>query len=361
MAYFNTAAVALGSSRLHEAYTGVIENWTETGFDYIRAEAAAEASRKFVARLIRAAPQDVALVPSVSAAAGLIAAQFVGAAPGENLIIGEEEYSSNHFPWRQLATRGYDIRLAPFRGGGIAPEELLRLIDEKTRLIAVSAVQTATGHRSDLAVISRIARDHGALLFVDASQSVGALDVAMDTAAADFMAFSDHKFLLNAGRGMGYLYIHRKRQQELVPLGAGWRAGAEPLSSFFGPKMVLSDTASRFDASISWLAAIGNEVCLDLIHEIGPDRIYARHRELADQLRSRLVASGLSPHDPGDERRSHIIALPLEGARADETLARLKARGVVASARGGFLRLAIGLYNDEGDIERVVNALTCNR
>jgi cysteine desulfurase/selenocysteine lyase len=356
-AYLNTAAVGLASTRLADAHARTIESWTTNGFDYVRGEAAASACRIAVARLIGASADDVALIPSVSSAAGLVAAQFLAAAPGENLVIGEQEYSSNHFPWRQLATRGYDVRLAAFRDGGLPPEEIDRHADGGTRLIAVSAVQTATGHRTDLAGIAAVAREHGALLFVDASQSVGALDVAADTAVADFMAFSDHKFLLHAGRGMGYLYILRDRQPDLVPFGAGWRAGAEPLASFFGPRMALSQTASRFDSSISWLAAIGNEACLDLIHEIGPARIYARNRDLADRLRSRLAEAGIPALEPGAAHHSHIVAVPLPAERLSTAPARLLAHGVTASLRAGFIRFGLDFYNDEEDVERAVRAL----
>lgn len=301
--------------------------------------------------------EDIALVPSVSSAAGLIAAQFTRAAPGENLIVGEEEYSSNQFPWRQLAHRGYGLRLVPFRGGGILPGELERVVDDGTKLIAVSAVQTATGHRTDVQALGEIARRRGAWVFVDASQSVGAMDVREDAAAADFMAFSNHKFLLNAGRGMGYLYIRRARQEDLLPLGAGWRAGAEPLQSFFGPRMELSETASRFDASISWLAAIGDEACLGLIEEIGPEKIYQRNNELADHLRDRLAAIGRRPIGSGGAECSHIVSVPLGDADPGETLARLKARGISAAVRGTFLRLAVHFYNNDGDVERVIRAI----
>ena len=357
IAYLNTAAVGLASTRLTEAYARVLETWTANGFDYVRGEEAATAARNAVARLIGASAADVALVPSVSAAAGLVAAQFLPAARGENLVVGEQEYSSNHFPWRQLVVRGYDIRLAAFRDGGVVPEEIARHVDGGTRLIAVSAVQSATGHRTDLAAISGIAREHGALLFVDATQAVGALDVTEDTPRVDFMAFSDHKFLLNAGRGMGYLYIRRERQADLVPFGAGWRAGAEPLGSFYGPRMVLSETASRFDASISWLAAIGDAICLDLISEVGAAAIHARNRDLSDRLRLCLADHGLTPQDPGQAARSSIVTVPLAPERLEDTTARLRTHGVTAAVRGGSVRFAVHFYNDEDDIDRAARAL----
>ena len=77
-----------------------------------------------VARLIGADAADIALIPSVSSAAGLVAAQFGPAEPGQNVVIGEREYSSNHFPWRQLAHKGYDVRQVPFRNGGLEPDDV---------------------------------------------------------------------------------------------------------------------------------------------------------------------------------------------------------------------------------------------
>lgn len=250
------------------------------------------ARAQLFARLIGAQARDVALVPSVSAAAGLVAAQFTHAAPGENLVIGAQEYSSNHFPWRQLEQRGYAVRQVPFQNGGMEADVVRRYVDGGTRLVAVSAIQTASGHRSDLAALSAIARSVGAWLFVDASQAAGAVDLTGDIAHVDFLSTSDHKFLLNAARGMGYLYMRREVQGQLLALGAGWRAGAVPFESFFGPKMVLSDTASRFDHSISWLAAIGDEVCLELIHRIGPAAIHGRVLHLANTLRQALEDAG---------------------------------------------------------------------
>ena len=122
-------------------------------------------------------------------------------------------------------------------------------------MIAFSGVQSATGHRSDIAAISGLAREAGAIVFVDGSQLVGALPVADDLRHVDVLVAPDHKFLLNAGRGMGYCYLSPAAQARFTPVNAGWRAGNVPLDSFFGPEMNLSDTASRFDNSISWLAA----------------------------------------------------------------------------------------------------------
>ena len=220
-------------------------------------------------------------------------------------------------------------------------------------LVAFSGVQTATGHRSDIRAISAIARAVGAIVFVDGSQLVGALPVAEDLGGIDVLATADHKFLLHAGRGLGYCYLSREIQERFVPINAGWKAGRVPFESFFGPAMDLSPTASRFDNSISWLAAIGNEAALSVFDGFGADAIYGRNRELAGLLRASLAEVGWTPVDLPEANRSSIVSVPLGDSRTRALLAELKRRGVVCSARDGNLRLAVHFYNHEDDIDRI--------
>ena len=357
-AYFNTAAVGLASRRLADAYHDFIDEWTAAGLDYSRGEQAAGQARSAVARLIGADPADIALIPSVSSAAGLVAAQFGPANPGESIVIGQREYSSNHFPWRQLASKGYDVRQVPFRNGGLEPDDIAQRVDAGTRLVAFSGVQSATGHRSDIAAISGLARKAGAIVFVDGSQMIGALPVARDLRHVDVLVAPDHKFLLNAGRGMGYCYLSPAAQARFTPVNAGWRAGSVPFDSFFGPGMDLSVTASRFDSSISWLAAIGNQAALTIFDDFGPDAIYARNHELTARLRAALTDIGWDPIDLPGQNRSTILSVPLGDSGASRLLPALSEQGVICSARDGNLRLAVHFYNHEDDIERLVTTLT---
>jgi cysteine desulfurase / selenocysteine lyase len=357
-AYFNTAAVGLASSRLAETYRAFIGEWAADGLDYTRGERAAGEARSAVARLIGADAADIALIPSVSAAAGLVAAQFGPAGPGESIVIGQREYSSNHYPWRLLAGRGYDVRQVPFRNGGLEPDDIARLVDGGTRLVAFSGVQSATGHRSDIAAISGVARAAGAIVFVDGSQLVGAIPVAGDLRHVDVLVAPDHKFLLNAGRGMGYCYLSPAAQARFTPVSAGWRAGAVPSDSFFGPAMNLSATASRFDSSISWLAAIGNQAALAVFDDFGAAAIYARNRELTASLRAALAGAGWDPAGLPGQNHSTIVSVPLGGHEAAPLLSALHGHGVICSARDGNLRLAVHFYNHEDDIDRLVTGLT---
>jgi selenocysteine lyase/cysteine desulfurase len=133
-----------------------------------------------------------------------------------------------------------------------------------------------------------------------------------------------------------------------------------PLESFFGPDMTLSETASRFDSSISWVAAIGEQAALAVYDELGADAIYARNRELTGALRSALTDIGWVPVDLPEPNRSTIVSVPLGGQEPQQLLAALRDQQVVCSARDGNLRVAVHFYNHEDDIDRLVQALGVN-
>jgi cysteine desulfurase/selenocysteine lyase len=122
--------------------------------------------------------------------------------------------------------------------------------------------------------------------------------------------------------------------------------------------MNLSATASRFDSSISWLAAIGNQAALAVFDDFGPGAIYARNRELTASLRAALAGIGWGPAELPAQNQSTIVSVPLGGSAPSRLLSALSAQQVICSARDGNLRLAVHFYNHEDDIERLVTALT---
>ena len=356
-AYFNTAAVGLASRAVADAYQAFLDEWMTNGLDYVRGEEAGEHARSSAAALMGTTRENVALIASVSAAAGLVAAQLGEAKGAGNVVIGEREYSSNHFPWRQLANRGYEVRQVPFRNGGLEPEEVAKHVDAGTRLVAFSGVQSATGHRSDIPAIGSIAREVGAIVFVDASQMLGATPVGDHLDDVDVLASPDHKFLLHAGRGLGYCYLSPRVRDDFIAINAGWKAAAAPLESFFGPGMELSSSASRFDNSISWEAAVGNEAALSVFDEFGPETIYDRNAELSALLRSALVDAGWPPVPLPAANQSSIVSVPLGDRDGPNVVGTLRERRIACASRDGNLRLAIHFYNDEDDIVRLVRAL----
>jgi len=127
--------------------------------------------------------------------------------------------------------------------------------------------------------------------------------------------------------------------------------------SFFGPEMRLSTTASRFDSSISWLAAIGNEAALTLFDDFGPDTIYARNHELASTLRAALDDGACVPADLPESNQSTIVTIPLGDVELSRVVSALSEQGIIVAARDGNLRISIHFYNHEDDIHRLATTL----
>lgn len=349
--YFNTASHAAGSTPVRDAYRQNVDAWVNGTLRWEDSEHAANAARALFARIVNATPDSVALVPYVSTAAGVVAAQFRPVRGGENVLVPEHEFSSNYYPWLLLRERGYDVRRVATTDGALTPEAFAEYADGGTRLIAVSAVQAATGYRLDLSAISKVARQSGAWLFVDGAQAVGAVDIDVVRDGIDFLAVPSHKYLLGT-RGMGYLYVRRELVPRMTPILAGWHAARQPLNSLFGPEMVLSETASKLDTSQAWFPALAEPHALAILDRFGIVQVVQRNRWLTQYLYEQLGARDLLAHAFPESSRSPIVTLRLKDAAA--CMAHLAAAGTVAGLRFGRIRLSIHFYNTESEIDRVV-------
>ena len=294
--YLNTATMCVGCAPAREAYGLAVERWSAGRFDWMAAEQAGEDARGMFAEIIGATAADIAIVPAVSTAAGIVAASLPPARTGENIVVAENEFASNYYPWLLLRERGYDIRAVAPEGDVVPAEALSRAADGGTRLIAVSAVHPVTGFRADLASIGRIAADSGAWFFVDACQAAGAvpLDVVRD--GVDFLATASHKFLLGS-RGMGYLYVRPALVDGLQPVVPGWKAARLPLESFLGPDMDLSPTASKLDASLAWFPALADQAALNVLRRFGIGAVLERNARLALHLQNAQAGERRVAHE----------------------------------------------------------------
>ncbi|MCB5275834.1 putative cysteine desulfurase [Arthrobacter sp. SO5] len=306
------------------------------------------------AEIIGATVEEIAIVPAVSTAAGIVAANLPSAQQGENIVVAGNEFTSNYFPWLLLRERGYEVRVVAPAGDGVLAAEFGQTADGGTRLIAVSAVHSATGYRADLPALSRVASRSGAWFFVDACQAAGAvpLDVVRD--GVDFLATASHKFLLGS-RGMGYLYVRRGLLDRLQPLVPGWKAARNPAESFYGPGMDLSPTASKLDASLAWFPALAEEAGLGIFGRFGITALLDRNAMLARRLEEALTAQGSAFRPFTEGHRSTIVSVPVTDTEA--VVARFRQANVVASVRAGRIRLAVHFYNLEEEIDLVAELI----
>lgn len=352
--YMNTASLAPGCGPAVAALTAAAGDWARGRLDWAEAERAGERARALFAALVNAPADCVALVPAASAVAGLVAAHLPRRFPGGGtILVGAEEFTSNLYPWRLLEARGFETRLLPPREGRVPEADFAAAADGRTRLIAVSAVQSATGDRADLARLREIADRSGALLYVDAAQAAGAVPLDVTALRLDAVAAPSHKFLLGT-RGFGYACLAPGLRDALDPLWAGWKAAEEPLASFYGPGMTLAASARRFDQSIPWMNALAERASMEALHGLGTARVLAHNAALARQMRDGLRAAGVPFLDHGPERLSTIFACAPRGGDIAERLAEA---GVVASARAGRVRLSLHLFNTAAQVERVVALL----
>lgn len=352
--YLNTATMNVGNTRARQAYERAVADWSAGRFDWPAAEQAGEEARAIFAELIGAGADEIALIPAASTGAGTVAVNLPPGRLGENIIVAGNEFSSNYFPWLLLRERGYEVRIVEPVDEQFPVEAYARLADRGTRLIAASAVHSHNGYHMDLAGLSEVAARSGAWFFVDASQAAGAvpLDVVHD--GIDFLAAASHKFLLGS-RGMGYLYVRRELLERIRPFGPGWKAARRPMESFYGPEMDLSTTASKLDSSLAWFAALAERASLGIFRQFGTQRLLARNASLSLRLHEALLANGIRFRPFPLAHRSTIVSIPVTDA--DAVMARLRAANVVASLRGGRVRLSLQFYNREEEIDQVVELL----
>ncbi len=350
--YMNTASVAPGCQPAVDALKAAADQWAQGRFDWPDAERAGEEVRAAFGGLVNAAPGTVALVPAASAVAGLVAEHLARRFPaGGNIVVGEAEFSSNLYPWRGLAARGFEVRLLPHPGGALPEVDVAAAVDGETRLVAVSAVQSATGYRADLAHLREAAG--AALLYVDAAQAAGAVPIDMQALGIDALASPSHKFLIGT-RGMGYAAFAPALRDAIDPLWPGWKAAAEPAASFYGPEMILSSTASRLDMSLAWINALAERQSMGVLRDLGFERVHAHDQALAQLLRAALRDGGVPFLDYGEAHGSTIVACMPRDERAGDRLAEA---GVVVAARAGRIRLSVHLHNTARQVEAVVALL----
>ena len=328
----------------------VSARWTER-IEEIRATAAS---------LFGASPDEVALVPNTTAGISLVA-EGVPWRPGDNVVTLADEFPSNQYPWMNLADRGVETRRVPVDGGRVDLDRLAGACDSRTRIVSVSWVGYAGGYRIDVDEVARLAHDRGALLFLDAIQGLGVFPLDVGRTPVDFLAADGHKWLLGP-EGAGFFYLRREHLDLLRPLGVGWHS-VNHAHDFTHIELDLKQAAQRYEGgtqNMLGFAALGASV--ELLLSLGTENIADRILEIGDLACRRLEGIGAeiascrdAPHASG------IVSFDLPGSDPQLVKKRLLARGVVASCRGGRLRISPHAYNDSGDVDRLVEAVEDSR
>lgn len=332
-AYLNTATYGLPPQTAFDALRAAADEWRHGSCGFDRWDRSVGAARASFARLARVPEADVAVGSTVSGFSGLIAAALPA---GARVLCAQEDFTSVLFPFLAQERRGVQVELVPLAG-------IAEALGARHDLVAVSAVQSADGRVADLGAIAAAAAHHGARTYVDATQAMGWLP--LDCSRFDYTACSAYKWLL-CPRGTSFFTIRPEHRDELLPHAAGWYAGEEVASSYYGAPLRLAADARRFDLSPAWLSWVGAAPALALLDGLGVETIRAHDLRMANRLRAGL---GLPP---GDSAIVSVSGLPADAAE------RLAAAGVMAAGRGGALRLSCHLYTTERDVDRALAVLS---
>lgn len=329
--WLNTASYGLPPRATLEAIDAALDVWRRGAASWEGWSLATDRSRDTFARLVHVESGDVSVGAQVSQMLAPIAA---GIPDGAVVLLPEEEFTSNVFPWAAQAGRGVSVRTAP-------GEKLADAITSDVDVVAFSIVQSMSGTVADVASITAAAQSAGALTVADGTQAVGWLPV--DASTVDALVVGAYKWLL-APRGSGFLVVRPELRDRLTPHGAGWYAGADPHTSYYGLPLRLATDSRRFDISPAWFTWVGTEPSLALIEAVGVDAIHEHDVALANRFRAGL---GLPAGD------SAIVSVDVPGATE-----RLDAAGVRAAVRGGSVRVSFHLYTTTDDVDRAVEALS---
>ena len=360
LVYINSCSQGALSDVVRDAYSRYLADWDEHGAPWEYWVAQLEGARRSVAGLINAAEDEVAVTTSVSAGVSALASGLDFGSGRDKVVVTDFEFPTIGQIWHAQERRGARVVHVPAEPDATIPLELFdAAIDEETALVSVTHVCFRNGSRNDVAGVIELAHERGALVLVDAYQTVGSLPVDVGALDCDFLAAGMLKYLLGSA-GLGFFYCRRDLVERIEPTATGWFADRNIF------EMDIHDyspapTARRFEAGTPPIPAIYAGIAgIELMREIGIEETETHVRELnglllagLDELGARVV----TPRAP--EQGGALVCVA--STDVDRLVAALADGGVVTSSRDDNLRISAHCYNTAEDVSTVLDLLAQNR
>ena len=370
VAHLNNCGAALPPRQVHDAVVGYLEREAEIGGYETAAERRDDWEHTYdaLARLLNGDRDEIAVIENATRAWDMAFYAFP-LGPGERVLTGRAEYASNWIALKQVADRtGARIEIVPDdEHGQFDVDALEATLDDDVRLVSLVHVPTQSGLVNPAAEVGRVTRAAGVPLLLDACQSVGQLPLDVEELRCDVLSGTGRKFL-RGPRGTGFLYVRRGLIEQLEPPLLDMRA-ADWLPD--GSYRIRAD-ARRFENWETYYAGkVGLGIAADYALELGLDAIWARIQELAASLRAALAAvDGVTLLDRGRVLGA-TVTFDVAGREPEEVKRFLAERRVNVSvmdrlsaqldfgARGieSAVRSAVHYYNDDSDLERLVDGV----
>jgi selenocysteine lyase/cysteine desulfurase len=356
-AYLDHASIAPLATPVRTTMEVFLGRQSEEPFDLDHWERLRVQVRARIAELVGAHAEAIAFTKNTTSGLGLVAAGLDWR-EGDNIVGVDGEFPANIYPWLGLKDRGVSLRLCPHEAGRVDTRALLRLCDERTRVVAISLVQFWSGFRCDLQALSNGLRSSNALLVVDGMQAVGVLQVQLGQLAVDVLACGAQKWMLGP-TGIGFAYLSQRALERVRPVLIGIDSVVRD-REYFEYDLTFKPDARRFEeAAPNWPGILGMGAAVNLLVRAGPAAVESGALRLANRLREELVGRGFklvfTPQRPGE--KSAIVSFRHARMVPAEVHRRLHDAGIILSLRGNFLRASPHYYNSDADIDRLLEAL----
>jgi selenocysteine lyase/cysteine desulfurase len=346
--YLNTATFGQLPRRATKAVAQHFAHRDELAcWDFLSWYDDADRLRAKIGRLICCSPEDIAFVPNASTALGILLTGLDWCA-GDRIVTLEHEFPNNLYAPALLGRFGVEMVESSW-------ERFYESVDARTRLVAISSANYNTGFVPPLEEIAPFLRARNVLLFVDGTQSVGALRFNASHIQPDMFAVHAYKWLLSPN-GAGFMYVRPDLRERLRPNVVGWRSHRDwrNVDNLHHGVPELTTTAEKYEGgAVSSALLYAMEASIELMLEIGPEIIEQRVLGLAGRAREILRELGGSV----EEYAAPIVAARFENRDVSALAGALKERRVLVSARRGHLRVSPHLYNNEQDLEIFNNVL----
>lgn len=357
--YLNSAAVAPPPTIATEAVMRQLEDVSRHGSShYTQWVDTKNRCRGLVADMLNVQDGQIAFLRNTSDGFAA-AARGIDWDAGDNIVSFAQEFPSNFYPWRSVRDKfGVELRLCREIDGRVDIDELVGMIDSKTKIVTISAVQFASGFRADLDRIGEAARKAGALFAVDMIQAFGAMPLDLSGLGVDVAAGASHKWLC-APEGCGILYLSERARETIEPILVGWISVEEPWDFEDRVQPFKSNSLAYENGTGPASLFYGLEQSLTLLRDTGLGSIESHLSDLCDHLCALLDRKGydlISSRKPSE--KSQIVCIKHRGGMTStEIFKELAAKGIIVSPRGDRLRIAPHFFNNIADIERLVGEL----
>jgi selenocysteine lyase/cysteine desulfurase len=356
MTYLNSCSYCALANDVKAAFDNYLQDRLQVGANWDVWVMKNEAVRTLMAQLLHATPDEIAVTASASAGLNALATalQFL---PGrDKVVISDFEFPTNAQIWHAQEQRGARVvHVRRDADGYIPPESFAKHIDEQTKLVAITHVCFRNGARLDIPAIVKLARAKGALVLLDCYQSVGSIDIDVKALDVDFAVGGMLKYLLGTA-GIGFLYARDSLVRTLHPTHTGWFAQENIFAMDINANRP-SPTARRFEAGTPpVVSCYASEAGLKIMLDVGMPAIERRIRALTRRCMEKLREIDWASVTPAqDERRGAMICVP---SRASGPLSQeLMRRSIVTSNRDDNLRVCFHFYNNDEDVDVLVEAL----